>query len=395
MAEKSQRAFSNVSRGDPAPWFTQRATSNDQYHFSMAAGRYIVLCFLGSSGSPAAQSALPALAANRALFDDEKLSFFGVTMDPRDEAEKRLVPSLPGIRYFWDFDGAIGRLYGSIPRDSKPGETPLPLRRFWMVLDPTMRVRMVMPFAADNNHAPLFDYLRGLPSLDLFTGIELQAPILYLPEVFEPGFCRHLIDLYKKHGSAESGFMTEREGKTTLAYDAGHKRRRDHIIEDKETIRQTQTRLLRRVVPEIHKAHQFRITHMERYIVSCYSADDGGHFHQHRDNTTKGTAHRRFAVSINLNEEFEGGRISFPEYGRRSFKPAVGGAVVFSCSLLHAVSKVTAGERYAFLPFLYDEEAAKLRAENTKFLDEKLQPQPQAVAEAQGESGPQPAPAQT
>jgi predicted 2-oxoglutarate/Fe(II)-dependent dioxygenase YbiX len=46
--------------------------------------------------------------------------------------------------------------------------------------------------------------------------------------------------------------------------------------------------------------------------------------------------------------------------------------VVFSCSLLHAVSKVTRGRRYAFLPFLYDDAAAKIREENNKYLDEKV-----------------------
>jgi hypothetical protein len=35
---------------------------------------------------------------------------------------------------------------------------------------------------------------------------------------------------------------------------------------------------------------------------------------------------------------------------------------------LHAVTKVTSGSRYAFLPFLYDEEAAKIREANAKFL---------------------------
>ena len=65
---------------------------------------------------------------------------------------------------------------------------------------------------------------------------------------------------------------------------------------------------------------------MERYIISYYSAEDSAHFRAHRDNTTKGTAHRRFAVSINLNSEFEGGEVSFPEYGPRSFKPPPGGA---------------------------------------------------------------------
>lgn len=38
--------------------------------------------------------------------------------------------------------------------------------------------------------------------------------------------------------------------------------------------------------------------------------------------------------------------------------------MVFSCSLLHSVSKVTAGRRYAFLPFLYDDAAARIRDAN-------------------------------
>ena len=54
-------------------------------------------------------------------------------------------------------------------------------------------------------------------------------------------------------------------------------------------------------------------------------------------------------------------QIRFPEYGPRSFKPPPGGAVVFPCALLHAVSEVTSGRRYAFLPFLYDEAAARTR----------------------------------
>jgi predicted 2-oxoglutarate/Fe(II)-dependent dioxygenase YbiX len=130
-----------------------------------------------------------------------------------------------------------------------------------------------------------------------------------------------------------------------------------------------QARIIRRIVPEIAKVHQFHCTRMERYLVACYDAAEGGHFAPHRDNTTKGTAHRRFAVSINLNDDFDGGEVGFPEYGPRTFKAPTGGAVVFSCSLLHAVSRVTRGQRYAFLPFLYDDAAAALRDKNRQYLD--------------------------
>src|SRR3546814_20819717 len=75
------------------------------------------------------------------------------------------------------------------------------------------------------------------------------------------------------------------------------------------------------------------------------------YFRPHRDNTTKGTAHRRFAVTLNLNaDEFEGGELRFPEFGPHLYKPPTGGAVVFSCSLLHEAMPVTKGRRYVFLP---------------------------------------------
>ena len=104
--------------------------------------------------------------------------------------------------------------------------------------------------------------------------------------------------------------------------------------------------------------------------MACYSAGEGGHFRSHRDNTTKGTAHRRFAVSINLNpDEYEGGDLCFPEFGTHTYLPPLGGCVVFSCSLMHEAKPVTRGERYAFLPFLYDEAARKVREENFAYLD--------------------------
>ncbi len=56
-----------------------------------------------------------------------------------------------------------------------------------------------------------------------------------------------------------------------------------------------------------------------------------------------------------------------PEFGPRGFKAPAGGAVIFSCSLLHQVSRVQRGKRYAFLPFLYDDAAAELRARNLQF----------------------------
>jgi predicted 2-oxoglutarate/Fe(II)-dependent dioxygenase YbiX/peroxiredoxin len=366
---QTARPYAALLPGDPMPWFHQRSLGNPHYAFSSVGGRYVVMCFYASAADPLGRAALDAVMANRAVFDDSIICFFGISSDPRDEAEGRIAEMLPGIRYFLDYDLAIARHCGAAPTEIADGEGNIPLRRFWLVLDPTLRVTAVFPFAGEaGGFREVLACLKALPPPAQFAGFEVQAPVLILPQVFEPDFCTRLIGLYEQHGGEESGFMREVNGKTVMAHDPGHKRRRDYIIADDALIKDTQRRIQRRIVPEILKVHQFKVTRMERYIVSCYSAENLGHFRAHRDNTTAGTAHRRFAVSINLNAAFEGGEISFPEYGPRRFKPPVGGACVFSCSLLHEVSPVTAGRRYAFLPFLYDDEAAKLREANNVHL---------------------------
>lgn len=380
--------FVNLTPGDPAPWFRQRTTGNPRYTFDTAAGRYIVLCFLGSAGNAHGRAAVDAVLRRPALFDDATASFFGVTFDPEDERGRRVTDRLPGHRWFWDLDGTVGRLYGALPADSKPGQTGIRMRRLWVVLDPSLRVLRVVPFAEDRSDiAQTLELVAALPPPVRHAGFEVQAPILVLPNVFEGELCSRLIGLYASHGGEESGFMREVDGRTVLVTDHAHKRRRDHHIADGALIGQIQARFRRRVVPMIERAHQFRTTRMERHIVACYAAEDEAHFRAHRDNTTKGTAHRRFAVSINLNADFDGGEISFPEFGPRSFKPPVGGAVVFSCSLLHAVSKVTRGRRFAYLPFLYDDDAARLREANIGFLGDGTAHYSSGVDDAPPEQG--------
>ena len=75
-------------------------------------------------------------------------------------------------------------------------------------------------------------------------------------------------------------------------------------------------------------------------------------------------------MSVNLNDDFDGGELVFPEYGPRRYKVPAGCAVVFSGSLLHCVTPVTRGRRYAYLPFLYDEAAARVREANSHHLAE-------------------------
>jgi predicted 2-oxoglutarate/Fe(II)-dependent dioxygenase YbiX/peroxiredoxin len=364
-------AIKDLRPGDPAPWFEQKSSSNPRYVFDTAAGRHLLLCFFGSAGDDHARAAIEAVGSRGDLFDDRRASFFGVSMDPADEAG-RVEARIPGYRYFWDSDGLIGKLYGVVPPGFKPGDrSPLPARR-WVLLDMALRVVEVIPFADDRSDITrildLVDRSTTPESLDKFSA---PAPVLYLPRVLEPELCEELLDYCQRQGVNPSGFMVEENGRTVLRSDSGRKRRTDCEVMDESLKERIRMRITRRIVPEIAKAFQFPVTRIERYLIGRYEAEDLGYFNPHRDNTTRGTAHRRFAVTLALNEEYEGGTLRFPEFGNRPYKPAAGGAVVFSCSLLHTVDPVTSGVRYVFIPFLYDDAAAKIRERNRKFLDVK------------------------
>jgi len=290
---------------------------------------------------------------------------FGVSVDPDDERRGLIPDSPPGVRFFLDFDARVSALYGAAPKSAAGAAGRISMRRFWVILDPTLRVVDVIAFAPDGSDiAAALSLIESLPPPSRFAGFEIAAPVIVLPNVFDRAFCGELVALYERNGGVDSGFMREVDGKTVGLIDYGHKRRRDCVITDEAIIERAKALVRRRIAPEIVKAHQFHVTRMERYIVCCYDAAEDAHFRAHRDNTTSGTAHRRFAVSINLNDDFDGGEVTFPEYGPKTYKPPVGGAVVFSCSLLHAVTRVTRGKRYAFLPFLYDDAAARLRERN-------------------------------
>ncbi len=355
--------------GDPVPMFTAPSSVNAKFNFETLAGMYVVLGFFGSATSELAQKAMAAVMARKDMFDDVRACFFGISANPDDYKEKRLKQVIPGIRYFWDFDLNIGRQFRAVDSDSGPGEK-ISYRQFWLILDPMLRVLAQIPL----EHADAaLDFVAGLPPTNLHGGMEIPAPVLILPRVFEPDYCRHLIALYEKNGGTDSGFMQDVDGKTVGVINHSFKRRADYYINDEPTLFATKARIERRLLPEIQKAFHIEITRMERYLVCRYDSDPGGYFKPHRDNTTKGTAHRRFAVTINLNaDEYEGGDLRFPEFGSRTYRAPTGGAVVFSCSLMHEAQPVTKGSRYAFLPFLYDESGAKTRAENNKFLGEGI-----------------------
>jgi predicted 2-oxoglutarate/Fe(II)-dependent dioxygenase YbiX len=326
--------------------------------FDPFPGRAIALAFLGSTAAPGAEAALVALSANRRLVDDGAAAFFAVVAESGSGPEIALEARFPSIVFLWDGD-EMARAFGA--------------ERSWVILDPMLRVVDVAPLdEADRMLARLRGSLQPREPSQ-------PAPILTLAHVFEPALCAHLVACFEQSGGKDSGFMQDVGGKSVENFDNSWKRRRDFHLTDPRLIANLRARIGRRICPEIKKAFQMRPTRIERDLVACYDAATGGHFGPHRDDTGRSVAHRRFAVSINLNADFEGGEISFPEYSPRTFKAAPGTAVVFSASILHEVSRLTRGRRYVFLTFLFDEEAERVRQANLRAVQE-AQRQPQLTS---------------
>jgi predicted 2-oxoglutarate/Fe(II)-dependent dioxygenase YbiX len=354
--------------GEPVPAFHARAEGNPRFAFDTVAGRWVMVLIPGPMGEPGKMDRLAAMVApHAAKLDVDNAYLFVIGTEPEDEAAGRLKDG-PGRRVLWDDDGAARRAFRAVEPDGA-------LRPGWLLLDPMLRVFSVWPL---ERGAEAMATLAMLPPPAQHAGVPMTAPVLIVPRVLEPAFCRRLIELYEAQGGGESGFMRDVDGKTVGILDPGHKRRKDCFIEDPALQAQFRARLNARLLPEIRRAFNFKATRIERYIVACYDSADRGFFRAHRDNTTKATAHRRFAVTINLNAgEYEGGDLCFPEFGPQTYRAPAGGAVVFSCSLLHEARPVTKGRRYATLPFLYDDEAAAIRQEGAKFLgqNDALPPQ--------------------
>lgn len=342
-----------LDAGDPIPWFRAPVLGGEpSFAFDRMGARHSLLLFFGSAALPAAAEALKRLAAYVANRGDGRAGCFGVSIDPADVATGRIGAGANGVHFLLDHDRRVSILYGAAAAEGTA------YRPHWLLVGPTLQA--LGRFALADGAGALDALERALAT----PVVEGAAPILQVEQVLEPALCRELVDLYERHGGIDSGVMRQLGGKTVAVMDHGHKRRRDHEILEEPLREAIRRRVVLRLVPMIQRAFQFQATRIERYIVACYDGAEDGHFNPHRDNTTLGTAHRRFAVTINLNDGYDGGDLRFPEFGARAYRAGIGGAVVFSCSMMHEATRVTAGKRYATLPFLYDDAAAAVRQAN-------------------------------
>jgi peroxiredoxin len=350
---KIEVGTNRIALGDPVPWFGAPLVEDGSFNLQVAAGRWIVLSFLGSPANPKVEEELAELLRDAQLFDESRLVFYGVLTAPPSDPAYYIRLCSSAVAFIADYDGAISHAYGAnaMPRT--------------IVLDPMLRAVADIPWDYAGGHAQsVCEVLRGLPTVDDSAGVPLTAPALIVPRVFDFPVCDFLIRLHEKLGGKESGFLLDSEGKTATVVDSRFKRRSDLGIVAPEVRDMIRNLIVRRLLPAVEQFFQFSATRMDRYLVACYDSGVGGYFYRHRDNVNAGAQHRRFAVTINLNKDYDGCDLNLPEFGSRNYRAPVGGAIVFSCGALHQVTPITRGRRYAFLAFLYGDADAALREAN-------------------------------
>jgi hypothetical protein len=204
-------ALPPLSVGEFAPDFCAPARINPKFHVRTAAGRYILLAFVPEAAEGAA---LAAFAQVRGRFDDDNVCAFFVT--PRGDFADTPPDITPGLRWFLDPEGEVRSLFGA---DAG-----------WLLLDPLFRIMARAPLDAPE---AVLAQVAGLGSASDYAGPSLVAPVLIVPRVFEPEFCRRLIAYYDAEGGTPSGVMRDIDGRTVGVMD-GMKKRRDVIVGDEE-----------------------------------------------------------------------------------------------------------------------------------------------------------------
>jgi peroxiredoxin len=238
------------------------------------------------------------------------------------------------------------------------------------LIDENSRIKKLSPITDIAKHpGQVLEELRSLLPKREVRDISMQAPVLLIDNVLTKAECDYLIHVWHTQGNVDSGSMRTINGQTVGVYDYDTKIRRDHFIADPALVKHIDTMVRRRVFPQIKKAFHFDCTHREDYKIACYDAERGGYFRRHRDNTTAATAHRIWAMSLNLNsEDYDGGYLKFPEFSDYRYKPTTGSAIIFSGSMMHEATDVSNGKRFVLLQFFYDSKHAEIRAHNRHLL---------------------------
>lgn len=328
----------SFSIGDRIPGVFGATADGRVYSLDVQAGRPALLVALGGLDCEAARAMLARIASalpqvQAAGGDIAPLAPVGAFAGASD-----LQGSCP-IIYVADASG----LEDAVLEDQPAG----------VVLDRSGRILELGPLGPDVDLAAFFSATVARLPREEPRICTSAAPVLIIPNVAAPAFCRAVIEYFETSPHAMGVMASYVDGEAQARVDLAKKHRRDMELAAGSPLHGAVMALFAgRIAPEIKRAFQKDITFADRVLIARYD-EDGGYFKRHRDDASPQVAFRQFAVSLNLNtDEYEGGDLIFPEYSDHRYRPPAGAAAVFSASLLHEAAPVTRGSRYVLLSFL-------------------------------------------
>ena len=265
------------------------------------AGNPIVIIFCPTF-SEAVVDALKELIAAQPSFSAAGARLFAIAIDDPKAAGQ---PNIP-FPVLLDRDGTIVGAFGADGR-----EIPTTV-----VLRPNRHVMAILTSPASGQATEALAHVERLAMERQTVLMTHHPPVLIVPDVLSAQDCRDLVAIFETRGRT---FIPPGPGIDYIGTDYkmripehGRADRIDHWIVDKSTETLLHRRIEQRLLPEIAKAFQYRITRWERLRIGCYQGERGGRLHGHRDNVEP-TPYRRFAISINLNlEQFRAASCAFP-----------------------------------------------------------------------------------
>ncbi len=316
------------------------------------SGRWMILLFLGDPDAAHTPALLRSLAALEEGLDAAEATVLAVSASS-DASRNRALKRASGFPWplVCDASGGLFASYGLHKGSDRDARL--------VVLTPFRQIRCWFDLAGDDAAPTLAKVIEMLD--DVTTTGELHwspphAPVLIVPNVLSGEECGRLVEAVE----TDTPFMVRRPGPGEIAgnyripvYEYDRQDRTDLIVKDPSMLAFLDDRLFGRVTPMIRKAFAFEVTRREDLHIARYAGQREGFAIGHRDNTSPPGAHRRFALSLSLNDDYEGGGIVFREFSPRPYRVPAGTAMVFSSSLLHEVEETVSGVRYNLISHLF------------------------------------------
>ena len=318
------------------------------------SGHYLLLVFLSDPHSEQTISLLRSLADLEAQLGAANGTVIAISASSEAAHNKEMQRS---TGFPWpvacDSSGAIFASYGLHKGNDQAARlvmvTPYRQVRTWFDLqeDASSTLKTIMELLENTQAA---EELRWSPP---------HAPVLIVPGVLSAEECGKLVESVEK----DTPFLVRppRAGEVAdnfrmPVYEYDRQDRVDLIIKNRDTLAFLDERIFGRVTPMIKKAFAFDVTRREELHIARYVGKREGFQMGHTDNASPRGAHRRFALSMSLNDDYEGGGIAFEEFSPKAYRVPAGTAMVFSSSLLHEVQETTSGVRYNLISHLFNED---------------------------------------